>query len=228
MMPPVTCPICQDAHWILLETASGKTLTRCPCQSEPDAQRRRERLRATSGLAAFSQQTFATFDAQREPRAAASARAYADQPAGFLLLHGGYGTGKTHLAMAIGNACLERGIAGYVYTAPDLLDTLQTSQFASPQTFEQLMQTVCRARLLIVDDLGAERPTETRDMRMFQIIGERYQRRLPTVITSNFAPTSERFEPRLRSRLGDEAVVQAVFCGGTDYRAVPLDDRRAA
>ncbi len=227
-MTPITCDVCKDAHWILLETDTGKALTRCICQQHADAQHRREQLRATSGLGAFSTQTFATFDALIEPHGAAMARAYAAQPAGFLLLHGSYGNGKTHLAMAIGNDCLERGIEGFFYTAPDLLDKLQVAQFDSPQAFDHLMETLCRAELLIVDDLGAERSTETREMRMFQILNERYQRRLPTVITSNFAPNAPRFEPRLRSRLGDEAVVQSVFCAGADYRALPLDARRAA
>ncbi len=227
-MTPITCDVCKDAHWILLETDVGKKITRCICQQHADAQHRREQLRATSGLGAFSSQTFATFDTLREPHGAAIASTYAIRPEGFLLIHGGYGTGKTHLAMAIGNAALDQGIEGMYYTAPDLLDKLQSTQFDSPQAFEKLMHTLCTAALLIVDDLGAERSTETRDMRMFQILNERYQRRRATVITSNFAPNAPRFEPRLRSRLGDEAVVQAVFCGGADYRALPLDARRAA
>jgi hypothetical protein len=60
------------------------------------------------------------------------------------------------------------------------------------------------------------------------VLNARYQYGTPLVITSNFAPTSERLEARLRSRLTDAARVQHIALTAGDYRALPVTQRLAA
>jgi DNA replication protein DnaC len=229
------CAICNDAGWILFDLPFdhadfGKPI-RCECQRRGDAERRISALRTTSGLGAFSAQTFATFDASRPgvDEAVHAARAYAERPDGILLLTGSYGCGKTHLAMAIGNALLERGVAAAFYTVPDLLTTMHASLISDYGAgYERLLCQLRDVDVLILDDLGAERTTDRRSEHLFAVINARYQYGTPLVITSNFAPTSERLEGRLRSRLTDTASVQHITLTAGDYRALPVTQRMAA
>ncbi len=75
-----------------------------------------------------------TKDQQGHVNAAAeSAYRYAQNPQGWLLLKGPYGTGKSHLAAAIGNYCLEKGVSVVFITAADLLDYLRTTYAPSSE-----------------------------------------------------------------------------------------------
>jgi DNA replication protein DnaC len=229
------CATCRDAGWILYDLPFdhadfGKPI-RCECQRRGDVERRTTALRTTSGLGAFSAQTFATFDASRPGVAEAvhAAQAYAEGPDGILLLTGTYGCGKTHLAMAIGNALLERGVAAAFYTVPDLLTTMHASLISDyGEGYDRLLRQLRDVDVLILDDLGAERTTSRRSEHLFNVLNTRYQYGTPLIITSNFAPTSERLEDRLRSRLTDAARVQHIALTASDYRALPVTQRMAA
>lgn len=235
LMNAPACATCNDAGWILFDLPFdhadfGKPI-RCACQRRNDAERRITALRTTSGLSAFSAQTFTTFDASRPGVAEAvhAARAYAESPNGILLLSGTYGCGKTHLAMAIGNTLLERGVAAAFYTVPDLLTTLHASLVNDYGAgYDRLLRQLRDVDVLILDDLGAERTTDRRSEHLFNVLNDRYQYGTPLVITSNIAPTSERFERRLRSRLTDAARVQHIALTASDYRALPVTQRMAA
>src|SRR5258708_32183487 len=125
---------------------------------------------------------------------------YAQEPQGWLLLWGTYGTGKTHLAAGIGNYRLEKGEPVLFMTAPDLLDHLKatfgpTSEIAYDELFERMRE----APLLILDDLGAEKQSDWAQEKLYQLLNHRHARRLPTVITTTIP--LERIESRVRSRL---------------------------
>ena len=115
---------------------------------------------------------------------------------------GGYGCGKTHLAAAIANAVVQRGITPLFVTVPDLLDHLRATYApylsgGYSDRFEQVRTTP----LLILDDLGTENTTSWALEKLFQLLNYRYLMRLPTVITTN--QELEHLDPRLRSRLAD-------------------------
>ena len=57
----------------------------------------------------------------------ADARAFAEEPDGWLLVHGPSGAGKTHVAAAIANRCIERGQPALFVVVPDLLDHLRAA-----------------------------------------------------------------------------------------------------
>ena len=70
--------------------------------------------------------------------------------------------------------------------------------------------------LLVIDDLGAESPTQWAQEKLYQIFNHRYNAALPTVVTSNVE--LERLDPRLRSRLVDMDLVRKILIDAPDFR----------
>ncbi len=155
-------------------------------------------------------------------RACEQARGFAETPRGWVLLHGGYGCGKTHLAAAIANHCLLQGTDVFFVNTPDLLDHLRaTFGPGSPVAYDDLFEHTRNAPLLILDDLGAENPTQWAQEKLYQIINHRYNAALPTVITCNVE--LERIEPRVRSRLVDMDLVRKFVIDAPDFRRAESD-----
>jgi DNA replication protein DnaC len=153
----------------------------------------------------------------------ALARAFANDPQGWLILTGGYGSGKTHLGAAIANYRLERGDGVLFVFVPDLLDHLRAafapdSAISYDQRFEQVRETP----LLILDDLGVESATPWAKEKLLQILNHRYNARLPTVITTN--RRLEDLDPRLRSRMIDPELCQVRHILAHDYRTSGIRD----
>lgn len=145
------------------------------------------------------------------------ARIFAEKAEGWLVLQGGFGCGKTHLAAAIANYRLQRGHPVLFVVVPDLLDHLRatyrpTSEVAYDERFEQ----VRTAPLLILDDLGTQSTTPWAQEKLYQIVNYRYNERLPTVITSNCE--LKEIDLRLRSRLVDSELTTVVHIRAPDYR----------
>lgn len=111
---------------------------------------------------------------------------FANKPEGWLVLAGGVGCGKTHLAAAIKNERDEHGLQTLFKTAPDLLDHLRAT-FApdSNVTYDRSFDAVRNAQVLILDDYGAHSSTPWAEEKLFQLLNYRFNARLPTVITSN-------------------------------------------
>ena len=146
---------------------------------------------------------------------------YAKNLEGWLLLQGGYGCGKTHLAAAIANFAVEMGVPTLFLTVPDLLDMLRFSYDSEDTTFEERFNEIRNASLLILDDFGTQNTTGWAQEKLFQIINYRYINRLPMVITSNLSLNE--IDERIRSRLRDPELVSIVKINASDYRN-PADD----
>ena len=115
-----------------------------------------------------------------------TALSFAAHPRGWLLLTGGYGVGKTHLAAAIGNALMARGERALFVLVPDLLDHLRAAYAPnSIEPYDELFERLKNAPLLILDDLGAEAATPWAQEKLFMLLNHRYLHRLATVITTN-------------------------------------------
>ena len=82
---------------------------------------------------------------------------FAEDPSGWLVLLGGYGCGKTHLAAAIANQCIEDERMALFVVVPDLLDHLRATYSPhSTTTYDERFDKIRSAPLLILDDLGAQ------------------------------------------------------------------------
>jgi DNA replication protein DnaC len=173
----------------------------------------------------------ATTDAQR--RALAFATAYAD---GFgevmktgrsALFIGKYGTGKTHLACAIGMRLMQRD------QRPVLFSTVfravrrvkDTWSAGSLETESQAIAALTFPHLLILDEVGVQHGSDTEKLIVFDLINERYERRRPTLLLSNFDVEtvrrylSERVFDRLREDGGEVVVFNWSSNRGAEHDA---------
>ena len=155
-------------------------------------------------------------------RAYNQARQFAQSLNGWLLLQGGYGSGKTHLAAAIGNFAVSLGVPTLFITVPDLLDTLRFAFDDPESTFEGRFDQIRQSALLILDDFGTQNATPWAQEKLFQIMNYRYINHLPLVVTTNLA--IGQIEGRIRSRLEDPELVTQVRIFAPDYRR-PIEDR---
>ena len=86
-----------------------------------------------------------------------TAKSFADDPDGWLLLNGPRGCGKTHLAVAIAGEQLKRGSQVFFAFVPTLLDHLRaTFSPESPVGYDELFEQINSVPLLVLDDLGSD------------------------------------------------------------------------
>lgn len=143
-----------------------------------------------------------------------------------LMFIGTCGVGKTHLAVAILKAMLEKNIPCLFYDFRDLLKEIQDSWNKDTQTSEmQILSNLYEAEVLVLDELGASKPTEWVKDTMTHLINKRYNDKKVTIFTSNYLDTksnqydetlTERVGERLRSRLHEMCKVVSIT--GDDYR----------
>lgn len=156
-------------------------------------------------------------DLKRLEKAFKGAQQFAENPTGWLILVGGYGSGKTHLAAAVGNYRLGLGAPALLVMVPDLMDHLRaTFNPQSPVRYDRLFDEVRTAPLLILDDLGSQAMTPWVKEKLYQIFNYRYNATLPTVITT--AASLDELDPRIRSRLEDRRLCRLYALTVPPYR----------
>ncbi len=230
------CPVCAGIGYVRQDVPVGHPdfgrLQVCSCRQSQVSSQIRQRLFAMSNLDELSYLTFENFQSRGmiglSPRQADSlelaynhARQYAQSLKGWLLLQGGYGCGKTHLAAAIANFVVGLGVPALFITVPDLLDTLRFAYDDPEATFEERFDDIRQAPLLVMDDFGTQNATNWAQEKLFQILNYRYINHLPLVITTNL-PLDD-IEPRIRSRFMDPQLVTRVNILAPDFRN-PTED----
>ncbi|HYC28543.1 MAG TPA: IS21-like element helper ATPase IstB, partial [Chitinophagaceae bacterium] len=101
-----------------------------------------------------------------------------------ILLVGPSGTGKTHLAMALGYLATQQRVKTRFITAANLVLQLQAAQ--SQYKLDRFLQNqVNKIQLLIIDEIGYLPLDQTQAHLFFQVVARRYERSLPIILTSN-------------------------------------------
>ena len=159
-----------------------------------------------------------------------------------LLLTGSIGVGKTHLAVGILQALItERGATGLFYDYRELLKQVQNSYNPRVAATElEILAPVFEAEVLVLDEIGASKPTDWVWDTVAHILNTRYNDRRTTIITTNYAnlpplgmaategaatqarmamreeTLGDRIGERMRSRLQEMCVI--VEMQGEDFR----------
>jgi len=205
----------------------------CSCRRVALAEMRQHKLLKASNIGPLTRMTFDSFrpdglglrgDQQRSLHIAYdAAKHFASQPEGWLILTGSYGCGKTHLAAAITNECLARGVPALFVVVPDLLDYLRASFAPTSQIgYSQRFEDVRNAAILVLDDFGTQNATPWAQEKLYQILNHRYNAQLPTVITTN--NDWEEIDVRIRSRMADQQISTIMKIQAPDYRRIGVDD----
>ena len=193
--PKFTCPLCQDTG-----VAQGKT---CQCVRREMQRLRREEIEAMSSLSVtrFDTMKLDYYPNTRDPQTGRSVRQYMaelladlqDYAAAFdldsenLMLTGNAGLGKTHAALAVAGAALNKGYDVIYISSPDFFSRVETLHFGSDPAGEKetLLDTVTGADLLILDDLGTEFNSSFVISTLYSLLNDRLGRRRPTILTTN-------------------------------------------
>lgn len=225
------CPICKGRGFLVYDVPVGHPdfgkAVPCRCTQARITATQTAALRQLSNLGALGRLTFDSFlpdgvglsqTLRFNLRAAYDhSLAFAKEPKGWLVLIGGYGCGKTHLAAAVANYRIALGHSALFVIVPDLLDHLRAAYGPNSSTgLDERLETVRDTPLLILDDLGAHNSTPWAQEKLFQILNHRYNGRLPTIITSN--QRLEELDPRITSRLVDPDLSQVYEILGPDFR----------
>ncbi|MGW1675975.1 ATP-binding protein [Saccharopolyspora sp. NPDC002376] len=135
-------------------------------------------------------------------QAAADTQASPGGPVGLsagrsLMLLGETGTGKTHAAFGALRAFGASGVTMSSWQFVAAADLYAQMRPRHGVDSESVFETYAHASLLVVDDLGAAKNSEWTEEINYRLINHRYDRMLPTIITSNLGLEE------LRGRLGD-------------------------
>jgi DNA replication protein DnaC len=113
-----------------------------------------------------------------------------------LFIVGPTGTGKSHIAQALGHCAIRQGRDVLFLTQTQLLARLHAAR--ATNAYERQFKNLTRVDLLIIDDFGLKPLRSPQDEDFHDIISERYERR-SIILTSNldFSEWGEVFQNRL-------------------------------
>jgi DNA replication protein DnaC len=101
-----------------------------------------------------------------------------------LLIIGPCGTGKSHIAEAIGLCAIRQGTNVLYTNQSELLQTLQTSKATG--NYGKKVRSLAKIALLIIDDFGLKPLRSPQDEDLHDLIAQRYEK-AATIVTSNLA-----------------------------------------
>lgn len=206
--------------FIIQEDGSAKE---CECRSLRIAE---EKLKASGVSEEFRKKTFDNFDYERNVEAMESffkAKSYSKNfeeirvtRKNSIMFVGQVGSGKTHLAIAISNILLDKGIGVIYMPYRDSITNLKQS-ILNEENYQREINKYKNAQVLMIDDLFKGRITESDINIIYEIFDYRYFKNLPVIVTSE-KTVDELIEI-------DEAIGSRLYEMSKNYIATMIGDK---
>ncbi len=204
---PDLCPLCDGLGMVVVTDDRGARFAReCSCRQEQRTARTLLNARIPRRYQVCSLDTFDYARSNSIGHAFSMAHRFAlvfptETDGKGLLLTGGPGLGKTHLAVSIlRHAITERGATGFFWEHKELLERLRSIyDLRTAGAENNLLRSLITCDLLVLDDLGEITPSEWAWDTTAYILNARYNENRSTLITTN-RPN----EPALLRRPGEE------------------------
>lgn len=237
---PAVCPVCGGSGWKDVGSGSGRRVTRCDCFLATQTRYLQDSADIPARYVGCDFSTYQTSGSDGLIAAKLKVESWAAQyplDRNGMLLVGPSGVGKTHLAVAALKRLASKGFHCLFCDYRELLKQIQNSYNASVQATElDLLRPVFETEVVLLDDLGAVKPSEWVWDTVSIILNTRYNEKRTTLITSNFldGPSAaaegvtasrrvareetlgDRIGERMRSRLFE--MCRLVVVNGRDYR----------
>ena len=222
---PEVCPKCYGSG---MEVIAGKGARKCECRKQNSHNNQIDKTRIPKRYESCHFHSYRAFNPSQERAFKYASKLTMEYPAieRGLLFMGTVGVGKTHLAVSILKGLTERGFNCLFYESGSLLKEIQNSYNIHTQTSElKVLAPILEAEVLVLDELGASKPTEWVRDTMANIINTRYNDKKLTIFTTNYLDErrtekdetlEDRVGVRLRSRLYE--MCRTVPMGGEDFR----------
>jgi len=139
-----------------------------------------------------------------------------------VLVVGPCGTGKSHIAQALGHAAIRAGYEVLFSTADRMLTQLHAAR--ATNSYERQLAKLAKIDLLIIDDFGLKPLKGIQDEDFHDVIAERYERK-STIITSNldFPEWADAFPNRILGAATVDRILHGAYkvvLDGQSYRTV--------
>lgn len=181
------CDKCRDMLFVIQDDGTAKE---CECRSLKIAE---EKLKASGVSEEFRKKTFDNFNYERSVEvmeAFMKAKSYSKNfekirvtRKNSVMFIGQVGSGKTHLAIAISNILLDKGIGVIYMPYRDSITNLKQS-ITDSENFQREISKYKNAQVLLIDDLFKGAITKSDINIMYEIVNYRYFKSLPIITTS--------------------------------------------
>lgn len=220
--------VCQTCFGSGMEIVPGKGARPCECRKQKSHTNLLDKARIPKRYIDCHFHNYKILNPTQDRAFRYASRLAMDFPAierGALFM-GTVGVGKTHLAVSILKGLTERGFNCLFYEFGALLKEIQDSYNPVSKISElKVLSPIFNAEILVLDEIGASKPTEWVRDTMAHIINTRYNDKKLTIFTTNYLDErrnereetlEDRIGVRLRSRLYE--MCKTIVIGGDDFR----------